>query len=192
MLLLVLFGKKETNTTKQVKNSTKNNDTHPRQLQVEGILKFAMFIKRNQIFYYNASNNKSILLENIDALSFEKVFQTTIYPTQASDASFNPRTSKTDQTYCIDYQGVYLIEEDFYPETHTPDVVIYFFPSIDPDSFSINKMLFPYYKDKDAVYNHQNLLVGLNPRSYNKASQIDQVADKTYERLPHQIIYQYP
>ncbi len=151
-----------------------------------------MFIKRNQIFYYNASNNKSILLENIDALSFEKVFLTTIYPTPAIDTSFNPRAGEIDQTYCIDYQGLYLIEEDFYAEAFTPDIVIYFFPSIDPDSFSINKMLFPYYKDKNAVYSHRKLLVGLNPRSYNKASQIDQVADKTYERLPHQIIYQYP
>ncbi|OJJ19139.1 hypothetical protein BKI52_20200 [marine bacterium AO1-C] len=151
-----------------------------------------MFIKRNQVFYYNTNNNKSILLESIDAYSFEKVFQATIRPTVSIDTSFNPRAGETDQTYCIDYQGVYLVEEGFYPEALAPKITIYFLPSIDADSFLINKMLFPYYKDKDAVYSHKNILVNLNPRAYNKAAQIDQLTDKQYEALPSHIIYQYP
>ncbi|HAS42075.1 MAG TPA: hypothetical protein DCS93_16460 [Microscillaceae bacterium] len=151
-----------------------------------------MFIKRNQVYYYNTGNNKSILLEGIDAYSFEKVFQTTIYPTSSIDTSLNPRAGETDQTYCIDYQGAYLIEEYFDTETTAPNITIYFLPSIDANSFSINKMLFPYYKDKQAVYSHINILVDLNPRAYNKAVQIDQLPNKQYKALPFNILYQYP
>jgi len=151
-----------------------------------------MFIKRNQVYHYNTGNNKSILLEGIDAYSFEKVFQSTIYPTSSADTSVNPRAGETDQTYCIDHQGVYLVEEHFDTETIAPNIVICFLPSIDANSFVINKMLFPYYKDKNAVYSHKSLLVNLNPRSYNKAAQIDQLLDKQYQVLPFQVLYQYP
>lgn len=150
-----------------------------------------MFIKRNKVFFYNSGNNKSILLENIDAFSFEKVFQTTIHPNTSTDTTYNPRSGEIDQTYCIDYQGVYLIEETFHPEALHPQIIITHFPGIDSDTFVINKMLFPYYKDKDALYYYKSRIVHLNPRAYNKTDQIDQVTDKTFEELESHVIYQF-
>lgn len=153
-----------------------------------------MFSKNNQVYYYNAGRNKSILLESIDARSFIKIGQFTEYPSEKKvrDHPFNPRAGEIDYFYCKDRNGVYFIEEDYDLQANYPQVNIRLLSAIDPKTFLINQDLFPYSKDKNGVYLHTQQIRNLDPQVVNFSSEIDKIAEKAFEVIAQECLYQYP
>lgn len=153
-----------------------------------------MFSKNNQVYYYNAGRNKSILLESIDARSFIKIGQFTEYPSgqHAIDHSSNSRAGEVDYFYCKDRNGVYFIEEDYDLQANSPQVNIRLLSAIDPKTFLINQDLFPYSKDKNGVYLHTQQIKNLDPQAVNFSNEIDNIAEKVFEIIAQECLYQYP
>jgi hypothetical protein len=154
-----------------------------------------MFSKNNQVFYYNAGCHKTIALKEIDAQTFIKIGHFKVSPANQPTANHpfvNPDAHAVEYFYCKDKAGVYLIEEVFTREKFSPRVIIYKLNWADTKTFHTNRALFPYAKDKAGVYLHTSRVPNVQPSAVASLDDISFAPQQTYERLPVEIIYQYP
>ncbi|EAY24180.1 DKNYY domain-containing protein [Microscilla marina] len=152
-----------------------------------------MFSKNNQVFYYNAGRHKSIALKEIDAQTFIKIGHFKANPgNQPIIHTAYPEAKNVEYFYCKDRRGVYLIEEVFTQERFSPRVTIYKLGWADPKTFTTNNALFPYAKDKNGVYLHIHKVPNLLPQGITSCQDIMNAPHHSYEKLPIEVLYQYP